>query len=273
MPPVTYVTNPAQAVLVAVTAALSNFLGFLPGLVGAILVLIIGWILAGALATLIERGLRAIGFERAVDRGGIGAFLARTGTTWTASKVVAELVKWFVFLIFAQAAANVLGMPQVTAIVNSIVLYIPNVVVALVVLVAGSLIARLASDLVRGTARQMGLGSPNLLAAVTRYAILGFAVVAAVDQLRIASTLLYALVIGFIGALALAFGLAFGLGGREVAADITRNWYHAGQDAAERVRARTEQAAAGGAARPVKPAQTATPASRANPPRQAGPSI
>ncbi len=222
----------SDAVWLSFTNALNSFMTFLPALIGALIVLVIGWVISGALARLIEKGLRAIGLERAVHHSGINDFIVRSGTAWTTSKLIAELIKWFIRLIFIQAAANILGMPQITAIINSIILFIPNIVVAMVIIVIGALIAKFLSGLVRGSVSEMGVGNPNLLATLTRYAVIGFAVIAAINQLGIAAVVVNTLFIGFVGAIALAVGLAFGLGGREVAAKITESWYESGKNLA-----------------------------------------
>lgn len=229
------VENWGDAVLISITDALRNFLGFLPALVGAIIVLILGWILSGLLAGLIERALKTIGFERASESAGIAGFIKKSGSGWTASKVVAEIVKWFIRLVAIQAAAQILGMGQITQIINSILLFLPNLVVALAILVLGAFIARFVGNLVRGTVSEMGFSNPDLIAAVARYAIIVFAVIAAVDQVGIAETVVNTLLIGTVAAVALAVGLAFGLGGQQTAAQMTQDWYAQGQAAGQKV--------------------------------------
>jgi Conserved TM helix len=224
-----------EAVMVSVTEALQNFLGFLPALIGAILVLVLGWIISGLLAGLIERGLKLIGFERAANSTGINGFIARAGSEWTASKVVAEIVKWFIRLVAIQAAAQILGMERISEIINAILLWLPNLVVAIVIIVVGALIAGFVAGLVRASTSEMGFGNPNLLASIARFAIIAFAVVAAIDQLGIAETVVNTLFIMVFGSLALAFGLAFGLGGQQVAQQITQGWYASGQAASQKL--------------------------------------
>jgi hypothetical protein len=223
------------------TNALDAVMRFLPALLGAIILLIIGWIIAAALAILVRRGLRAIGLERGVERSGIGRFIEQTGTRWTVSGVIAALVKWSIFLVFIQAAANVLGMAQVTAIINSIILFIPSLIVALAIVVIGALIAQFVARLVRGSLSEMGVSNPGLFARLTQYAIIGFAVVAALNELGIAENVVNTLLVGLVGAIALALGLAFGLGGREVAAQITQKWYENGRSLADRARQRSDR--------------------------------
>lgn len=245
------VQNWGDAVLLSVTTALQNLIGFLPALIGAIIVLILGWIVAGLLAGLVEGILKTVGFERAAQSTGISGFIQRAGSGWTASKIVAEIVKWFIRLIAIQAAASILGLIQISAAINAVLLWLPNLVVALVLLVVAALIANFVAGIVRATASEMQLGSPELMANIARYAILTFAVIAAVDQLGIAPTVVNTLLIGSVGAVALALGLAFGLGGREVAARMAEGWYTSGQQAAQRMQQASSRQGSGAVSSPA----------------------
>ncbi|MGE0128439.1 MAG: small-conductance mechanosensitive ion channel [Blastocatellales bacterium] len=230
-----------EAMWYSFTQALGAFMSFLPALLGALVILIVGWFIAKGVARLAERGLRGVGLERAVDRSGIGHFIEQSGTRWTVSGIIGALIKWSIFLIFIQAAASAIGMEQITAIINSIILFIPKLIVALAIVVIGALIARFLGGLVRGSLSEMGVGNPGLFAKLAQYAIIGFALVAAFNELGIAETVVNTLLIGLIGALALALGLAFGLGGRETAARITQNWYEKGNSMADRFRQRSDR--------------------------------
>lgn len=229
------VSDWGDAVLVSVTEALQNFIGFLPALIGALLVLIIGWIVAGLLAGLIEKVLKTVGFERAADSTGIDDFIRQAGSDWSASRIVAEIVKWFIRLIAIQAAASILGLAQISEIINAILLWLPNLVVAIAIIVVGALIARFVGGLVRGATGEMGFANPDLMGAIARYGIIVFAVIAAIDQLGIAETVVNTIFIATVAAIAAAFALAFGLGGREVAGRITQGWYARGQQASQRM--------------------------------------
>lgn len=280
------VTDFGDAVMVSTTEALQNFLGFLPALLGAILVLVIGWFLASLLAGLVERGLKMVGFERAAETTGISSFIQRSGSTLTASAIVAEIIKWFVRLIAIQAAASILGLTQISAIINAILLWLPNLVVAIAIIVIGALIARFVASLVRGSTGQMGFSNSGLLGSVAYYAILTFAIIAAIDQLGIAETVVNTLFIGMVAVVVLALGLAFGLGGQQTAAQITAGWYEKGrtasarvaeyaqskQDKAESVDAGSEPSEAMGTG-PTTPSQgagTATRPESSTPPRESG---
>jgi hypothetical protein len=138
--------------------------------------------------------------------------------------VIASIVKWFVRLITLVVAFDTLGLPAVSGILQQLLLWLPNLVVALVVLVIGGLAANGLSQLVRGATAEAGFSNPDLLATVARVAVWGFTIVVAVNQLGIATTLINTLLVGLVGAFSIAFGLAFGLGGRDRAAQLIDTW-------------------------------------------------
>lgn len=133
------------------------------------------------------------------------------------------------------AATNVLGMPQVSDLLNQILLWIPNLVVAAIILLVGPLLAHFVRGLIEVGAGQMGFTNAPLLGRIAEIAIVAFAVVIAINQIGIAANLVNILFIGLVGAFSLAFGLAFGLGGRDVAAQLTQSWYESSQATARRV--------------------------------------
>lgn len=243
----------AQSILVSLTAALTAFLTFVPALVGAVILLIIGWILSGVIGRVVTTLLQKIGFEKAASTTGVTRFVGMTGAGkgMTASRIMGELVKWFIRLIFIELAAEALHLAAITTLINSIILFIPNLIVALVVVMIGVLVANLVAGLVRGGAAEAGFKSPNLLASVARYAIIGFAVLIALNQIGIAATLVNTLFIGLVGSIALALGLAFGLGGREVASQMWDQWASTGVRAA----AKLEKKAAAGNDNDIEPAK------------------
>jgi hypothetical protein len=230
-----------QALLLSVTAALTTLLSFIPTLIGALLILVIGWIISGIVARLVVTLLERAGFERAAQRTGITGFMTQAGyRDARAAVVMGELVKWAIRLITLEAVANALKLTALTDILNRIILWIPNLIVALVILMVGMLVGRFLAGLVRGTASEAGLGNPNLLASVAQYAVIGFAVIAAVNQVGIAKDLVLILFEGLVGALALAIAIAFGLGGRDVAGRMWQQWYQQGQSIGPRVQRSAE---------------------------------
>lgn len=226
-----------DSLITGVAAGFAGFMQFVPRLIGALLVLIVGWMIAKAIGRLLERALNLVRFESMVARAGVTGGLQRTfGPDATVTHAFGLMAKWFIRLIFIQAAANLLAMPQVTAIINSIILFIPNLFVALLIMVVGSWGANVVGRLVEPSVSRTGVANPRVFSLITRYAILGFAAIAAVNQLGIATNLLSILFTGLVGSVALALGLAFGLGGQSVAHDMTRSWYEQGKTAGSRLK-------------------------------------
>ena len=167
------------------TAGFTKFMEFLPTLIGALVVLAIGWFVSSLVARLIERLLVMAKLERVSESSGVAGYLPKEQTL---SHIVGEIAKWFIRLVFIQAAANLLGMPQVTTIINSVILFIPKLIVALAIIVIGSMIARFVGGLARGTLAEMEVGAAGLFAKLTQYLIIGFAIVAAFNQIGVAQT-------------------------------------------------------------------------------------
>lgn len=218
------ITDWSAGFLTGLTAGLTRFFGAIPSIIGAILVLVIGWIVAGILGAIVVRLLRAVHIDVAADRVGVNSFLARSGAKLKASDVAGEVVKWVVRLIFIEMAAEQLGMPQVSQIITSILAFVPNIVVAAIILVIGGFLAQIVSGLVRASASEAGVSKPATIAKLASGAIFAFAIVAALNELNIAPVVIDTLYIGLVAAISLALGLAFGLGGRETAARYTERW-------------------------------------------------
>jgi hypothetical protein len=207
-----------EALRASLAGAVNAFLLAIPRLIGFALVLVVGWVVSSLLARGMTALLHAIRFNDLARRAGLADFVQRMGVRQDASSVLAGIVKWFIRLMTLVVAFDLLGLPAVSVVLQQLLLWLPNLVVALVVLVIGGLAAKALSRLVRGTVAEAGLGNPDVLAAVTRIAVWSFTLLVAVSQLGIATNVIDALVAGVVGALALATGLAFGLGGRDQAA-------------------------------------------------------
>ena len=231
----TEITDWGDAVFLSLSNALNTFLAAIPQIIGALLIIIIGWIISGLLARLVSTLLRRAGAARLFAEHG-GQVSGSQSQKIKPSVVGGELVKWLIRIVFLVAAANVLGMPQVSELLNQVLLWIPNLLVAAVILLVAPLIGRFLRGLIEVGAGNMGFTNAPLLGRIAEMAVIAFAVLIAIDQIGIAADLLNILFMGVVGALALAFGLAFGLGGRDVAARITEGWYASSQAAAEKVR-------------------------------------
>lgn len=251
--PTTEVSNWGDAVFLALSNALNTFLAAIPQVIGAIVIIVIGWIIAGALARLTTELLRRAGADRLFAEHGGEVYGAQSKRV-KPSLVLGELVKWLIRIVFLVAAANVLGMTQVSELLNQILLWIPNLIVAAVILLLAPLLGRFVRGAIEVGAGEMGFTNAPLLGRVAEIAILAFAVIIAINQIGIAATLVNTLFIGLVGALALAFGLAFGLGGRDVAAQITQDWYASSQATMARVRGETARTTRGAGGDPASTA-------------------
>src|SRR4028119_1507140 len=200
--------------------ALSTFLSYIPQLIGALIILIVGYIVARVLQAVGGRVLQAVGFDRWMERGGIKQFFDRAETNQTPVSILGQLVFWFVFIIALTMAADALGIPQVSVILGQLIAYIPSIIAAVLILILAALLASFVSGIVRGAT-----GS-GLLASVAQYAIIVYAAFAALTQLGIAVQLTANTFLILLGGVALAAALAFGIGGREVAGEIIQKAYN-----------------------------------------------
>src|SRR5829696_3358663 len=200
--------------------ALSTFLSYIPQLIGALIILIVGYIVAKVLQAVVGRLLQGIGFDRWMERGGIKQFFDRAETNQTPASILGALVFWFVFIIAITMAADALGIPQVSVVLAQLIAYIPNIIAAILILILAALLANFLASIVRGAT-----GS-DILASIAQYAIIVYAVFAALTQLGVAVQLTANTFLIVLGAVALAAALAFGIGGREVARDILEKAYN-----------------------------------------------
>ncbi|HKY56393.1 MAG TPA: hypothetical protein VJM08_18900 [Anaerolineales bacterium] len=225
----------SAALVTSVTTALSLFLAAIPRIIGFLVILIVGWFIAGLLASAVAALLRTVHFNVLAQRAGLQEFIQNMGLRKDPSGMLADIIKWFVRLIVLVVAFDALGLPAVSDVLQQFLLWIPNLVVAVVILVIAGLAANALGNLIRGSTAQAGFSNPDLLASIARVAVWGFGIVVAVNQIGVAQELVNTLFMGFVGALALAAGLAFGLGGRDTAAQIVQGWYRQGRAASPRI--------------------------------------
>ncbi len=205
------------AIINAFANALNLVLTFIPKLIGFLVILLVGWIVATALSKALTFLLRKVGFDRMGDRIGLTQLEQRMGIKMDAAGLLGKIVYWFIFLIFLVPAVNALGLTTVSALLGTIIAYIPNVFVAILVLFLGTLAATFVADIVRGATASANIGNPSIFANIARFAILGFVALVALEQLQIAPSLINELFGAIVAAAAIAFGLAFGLGGQDTA--------------------------------------------------------
>src|SRR5215212_10103460 len=200
--------------------AISVFLSYIPQLIGALIILVIGYILAKVLEAVVGRVLQAIGFDSWMERGGIKQFFDRAETKHTPATIIGTLVFWFIFIIALTMAAEALGIPQVSTVLGQLIAFIPNIIAAILILILAALLANFLAGIVRGATGR------GLLGSVAQYAIIVYAAFAALTQLGIAVQLTANTFLILLGGVALAAALAFGIGGRDVAQDILQKAYN-----------------------------------------------
>lgn len=240
--------NPQQqdlgaTTMASLTAAWATFIAALPKVIGFVLILLIGWFVASLIAKGVAALLRSVKFNELAQRSGFSDFVRKMGIETDASGFLAMIAKWFIRLIVLVVAFDALGLPAVSGVLEQLLLWLPNLVVALVVLVLAGLAAKALSSLVRGATAKAGLGNPDLLAKVASGAVWVFAVVIAVNQLGIATTVVNTVFMGLIVALSLALGLAFGLGGKDTAAELLNQWRDKAREAAPKLREAAKEGA------------------------------
>ena len=206
-------------ILQLVQNAFGTFLGYIPQLIGAIVILIIGYFVAKALLAVVGRLLQSIGFNGWMERGGIKQFFDRANTRQTPASILGKLVFWFVFIIAITMAADALGIRQVSQVLAQLIAYIPSIIAAILILILAALLANFLSGIIRGAT-----GS-NILASIAQYAIIIYAAFAALTELGIAVTLTAPTLLIILGAVALAAAIAFGWGARNVAQHIVETAY------------------------------------------------
>lgn len=197
-----------------------RFVNFIPTLFGALLVFLIGWFIAVALGKFVTQILRTLKIDQALDNLGLRGTLDRANIEGNVSGFIGALIKWFLIIAFLMAASDILGLNQVGDFLNQVLLYIPNLVIAVIILLVAALVARFVSNVVKGSVKAAGFSYGNFLATVARWAIFIFAALAALEQLGIALALIRTLFTGIIALIAIAGGLAFGLGGKDLAAEF-----------------------------------------------------
>jgi len=195
---------------------------FLPELIGAIIIFVAGWIVARLVRLAVERLLKLVRFDKATEKTGVQEFLKKGDIVKAPSEIIGTLVYWFIMILVLIAALDALGLPIVSDLLNSIFLYIPNVVAAIIVLILGFLVGNLLSAVVRTAASNAGLRNADGLGTIALYAIVFFSAAIAMIQLGIGEEIVTAAFGIAFGAAALALAIAFGLGGREMAAEYLK---------------------------------------------------
>jgi hypothetical protein len=197
---------------------LTKILAYLPILLGALVILIVGWIVAKVIRRAIDWLLKVVHFDEMADKTGITEVLRKGDLRITASKVISGLVYWLIMIMVLVMTVDALGLPKAADILASLFAYVPKVIAALLVLVVAMFLASFVSGIVRTAAGNANLPKPELIAGISRWAIIIFAVTIAMEELGIAPLLVGTAFNIILGGVVLALALAFGLGGKDAAA-------------------------------------------------------
>lgn len=193
---------------------------FVPKLVGALVIFIIGWIIAMGVQKLIVEVLKTIKFNQLFDRGGMKSALNKADLSVDASAFIGAIVKWVLVFAFLLASVEVLGFVQFAEYLRDVLGYLPNVVIAVLMLAATVVISDISEKIVRVAVEGTRVGYGSLAGAVTKWSIWIFAVLAILYQLKVVPELIQTLLTGIVALIVIAGGLAFGLGGKDMAADV-----------------------------------------------------
>ncbi|MBN2093943.1 MAG: hypothetical protein JW740_01020 [Candidatus Zambryskibacteria bacterium] len=190
---------------------------FVPNLVVAIIIVLLGWGIGAILGRVVSQIIKAIKIDEALRRAGVENFLSRGGLNLNAGAFLGGLVRWFVMLVFLIGAFEVLHLSQVTMFLRDILNYLPQIIVAVLILIAAGLVADAMKKLVLSSAMSAKINSAPFLATITKWVIWIFAILVALSQLGIAAGFIQTIFTGLVVALSLGLGLSFGLGGQEAA--------------------------------------------------------
>ncbi len=200
-----------------------GFLGFIPLLVGAIIVFIIGWFISVGVGRLISEILKRIKLNQILEKGGWKEALEKAEIKVDASGFIGAICKWVLVIVFLLAAVEILGLVQFADFLVKVLAYLPNVIVAALIFVVAVIIADILEKVVRALVEGIRVGYGQIVGTIIKWSIWIFAILAILIQLKIAPTLLQTLFTGFVALIAIAGGIAFGLGGKEVAAELLQD--------------------------------------------------
>ncbi|MEI6040320.1 MAG: hypothetical protein WCP93_03145 [Candidatus Berkelbacteria bacterium] len=196
-----------------------RFIAFLPNIIGAAIILVIGWLAGMFIETVVDRLFRLVGLQALFEKAKVEAVLKKASAEKDATALLASVAKWIIYLVAFIAASNTLQLTAVADFLNSILTYVPQVVVAVSIILIGLVLAHFLAAVVKGSIKSSGLGFADTASLIVRWSIIIFTVLAALAQLGIATYMINTLFVGLVAFLAIAGGLAFGLGGQKAASE------------------------------------------------------
>ena len=207
-----------ESLILSFSQVSGGVIALVPKIFIALVIFILGWIVGSILGRFVSQIISALKVDKAMEKLHVDTVVTRAGFHLNTGNFIGKIVEWFIVIVL-MASLEVLGLSQVNVFLQSTVLaYLPNVIVAAIILVIAALISDAVNKVVVGSARAARLPSANFLGGISKWAIWIFAIIAALDHLGIAPELLQTLFTGLVYMLTIAGGLAFGLGGKDTAA-------------------------------------------------------
>lgn len=195
-------------------------ISFLPSLIGAIILIVVGLIVASGLSTIVERIINALKVDSLLKKLGLGPLFERAGLKINSGKFFGLLIYWFLLIVFILAVADILGLYGISLFLRDVISYIPNIIVAVLIMLAAVMLANFLKTLIRASVASARLYNPKFLGTLAWWTVVIFGFLAALIQIGIAAAILNTLITGLIAMLAIAGGIAFGLGGKDYAAHL-----------------------------------------------------
>jgi hypothetical protein len=200
------------------------FLMFIPALLGAIIVLIVGWFISIGIGKLIAEVLKKLKFNQAFEKGSWKTALEKAEIKVDAAGFMGAIIKWILFVVFMMAAVEILGLGAFATFLKGVLGYLPNVVVAALIFVATVILVDIVEKITRAGVEGIKVGYGKMISSVVKWSVWIFAILAILHQLGIARPFMETLFTGLVAVLVLGFGLSFGLGGKEVAGELLRDF-------------------------------------------------
>lgn len=219
------ISNWQDAIVVAGSSVLNQLATFIPNLLGALLVLVIGWLAGSWLKFLVSKILGAVKLNALIAGTVVDSFLKKAEIGGKVEDILGNTVRWLTIFIFFIAGINILGLSTVSQVLNNILSYIPKVFSAAIVLLAGVLLAGLVESLVKGAVGSVAVSVSRFLGKLASWIVMIFATLAAISELGIAANFINTLITGTIAMLSLGLGLALGLGSKDLVKEILTEWY------------------------------------------------
>ncbi len=215
-----------QVIIEPVTNMLNTVAIYLPFLFGGLLILLVGWLIAGMISTLVQRGLDRLKFNAFTGKIGLNELLSRGGIGMSASSLLATFVYWVLMIVVLATTLQAVGLEEIVKLLDRVTNYVPNVIAAMFVVVIGMFLANVVSGTVRATAKNVNVLRADFLASLVKIAILIFTAVSALEQLNIVTFFVTTTFQIFFAAVCFAIALAVGLGGKDLAARILWDFYN-----------------------------------------------